>query len=64
MININTAITIYNYYTIIQSVYFGYNIISYTYSVYKNGKKIKDFLFKEKEVDNNWIELNKISKNV
>jgi hypothetical protein len=48
-------ISAYQYYLILQNIYFGYSILSYSYKVYKTGKYIKKYYYKEKITDDEWV---------
>lgn len=48
-------ITIYNYYTIINGLYLTYSVLSYSYKIYKTGKVVKKYIYKEKKIEDDWI---------
>jgi hypothetical protein len=50
-------ITIYNYYILLNHIICGITILNYTYKTYKITKKVKNFIFKEKQ-DKDWTIIN------
>ena len=51
--------TIYKCYIIGNQIILIYSILNYSYKVYKTGKSIKNFIYKEKKVEKDWTLIDK-----